>query len=83
MMFFVNIRDFGALTNSQVDQVVELWEAMSEYDKRPTVFPERFPSHLKGMFRATKRKVAPGIEAIHKLETNNYVKGIGIIHLNN
>ncbi|KAH3848162.1 hypothetical protein DPMN_090519 [Dreissena polymorpha] len=64
--FFVNIRDCGALTNSQVDQVVVLWEAMSEYDKRPTVFAERFPSHLKGRFRATKKKVAPGVEATQR-----------------
>jgi hypothetical protein len=35
--FFVNIPDFGALANSQVDQVEEFWEAMMEYNKRPTV----------------------------------------------
>ena len=53
-----------ALTGEECAQIITLWQALGEYDKKKTVYPPRHQTSLKqGRFRATKKIVAPGVES--------------------
>ena len=56
-----------ALTGEEVAQIVTLWKALNEFDRKRTVYPPRHPSTItKGRFRATKRIVVPGVESTRR-----------------
>ncbi|XP_071325194.1 uncharacterized protein [Trachinotus anak] len=63
--FLVGLRDHClALTGEECAQIITLWQALGEYDKRKTVYPPRHQTNLKkGRYRATKKIVAPGVES--------------------
>ncbi|XP_047187902.1 uncharacterized protein LOC118310714 isoform X2 [Scophthalmus maximus] len=58
----VGLRDHRlALTGEECTQIITLWQALGEYDKKKTVYKPRHQS-TQGRFRATKKIVAPGVE---------------------
>ncbi|CAL8237825.1 unnamed protein product, partial [Merluccius merluccius] len=63
--FLFGLRDHRlALTGEECAQIITLWQALGEYDKKRTVYPPRHQTSLKqGRFRATKKIVAPGVES--------------------
>lgn len=69
--FLVGLRDHSlALTGEECTQIITLWQALGEYDKKKTTYSPRHQATLKkGRFRATKKIVAPGVES-----TKRYVK---------
>ena len=56
--------DSLCLTNSQVLQITKLWNAMDEYDRKPTTFQIRYSNKpATGKYRTTKtRDVVPGLD---------------------
>lgn len=69
--FLVSLKDHRlALSEQECCQIITLWEALGEFDKKKTIYPSRHQSSLKqGRFRATKKLVVPGVES-----TKRYVK---------
>ncbi|XP_062618987.1 uncharacterized protein LOC134280562 [Saccostrea cucullata] len=56
------------MTTAQVQQLKELWSALSEYDRKRTVFPPRFSKDpVQGRFRHKQKKVAPGVKSIERV----------------
>ncbi|XP_053389918.1 uncharacterized protein LOC128552873, partial [Mercenaria mercenaria] len=53
------------LTSAQVEEIVQLWSALDDYDKQPIIFRPVFAQHSKGRFRA-KRQGAPGVESTER-----------------
>ncbi|XP_059190546.1 uncharacterized protein LOC131972826 [Centropristis striata] len=53
-----------ALSREEAAKIIALWECLSEYDQKHTVYPPRHQVTIpKGRFRATKKNVAPGVES--------------------
>ncbi|XP_061170541.1 uncharacterized protein LOC133179883 [Saccostrea echinata] len=64
----VTLRDKATMTTAQVQQLKDLWSALSEYDRRRTVFPSLFSKDPgQGRFRHKQKKVAPGVESIERV----------------
>ena len=59
--YVVGLQHQSYLTSAQVSEVVRLWEAFSDYDKRRTHFPDNFRRREKGRYKESKRTVAPGV----------------------
>ena len=66
--YLVSIRHDTYLTNAQMKQLIKLWNNLSDYDKAPAVFPERFSKEARGRFKAKKsvRNVVPGVEGTER-----------------
>jgi hypothetical protein len=65
--FLVTLRDKDTMSAAEVNQLKDLWSALSEYDKRRTVFPPRFSRKTyQGRFKTKKKTVTPGVESIEK-----------------
>ncbi len=58
-----------ALTNQQVDELIGLWNNLSDYDKQPTKPGPRFRKKLvKGRFKSrTATTVIPGVDSTRRL----------------
>lgn len=65
--FLVTFKDKAAMTSAEVQKLKDLWSALSEYDRKRTVFPQRFSTAPLGRFCSKRKKVAPGVESIEKL----------------
>ena len=65
--FLVQLRDERALTFEQVNTLTSLWNKLSEFDKKRTVFPRRYTQKpWSGKFGGRGKHVAPGVESITK-----------------
>lgn len=65
--FLVTFKDKAAMTSAEVQKLKDLWSALSEYDRKRTVFPQRFSTAPLGRFCSKRKKVAPGVESIEKV----------------
>ncbi|XP_041859650.1 uncharacterized protein LOC121651452 [Melanotaenia boesemani] len=72
--FLVGLRDHHlALTQEECSQIIALWQALGDYDKRKTAYPSRHQTSLsKGRFRATKKIVAAGVESTKRSFIGNH-----------
>ncbi|KAK3720982.1 hypothetical protein QZH41_018539, partial [Actinostola sp. cb2023] len=66
--YLVSLRDGNmALMNTQATEILQLWNNLHEYDRRPTTFAPRHRTQLvKGRFKAPKRRstnVVPGLDS--------------------
>ena len=66
--YLVGLRHDIYLTNAQVNRLIQLWNDLPDYDKAPTVFPERFSKQARGHYKAKKsvRNVVPGVESTER-----------------
>lgn len=65
--FLVTLREQSVMSPAQVQRLRVLWQALSAYDKKRTVFPPRYSkTHLQGRFKSSKKMVAPGVESIER-----------------
>jgi hypothetical protein len=66
--YLVSLRQDIYLTNAQVTHLIRLWNNLSDYDKAPTVFEERFSKEARGRYKAKKsvRNVVPGVESTER-----------------
>lgn len=64
--FLVTLKDKATMSPAEVVKLENLWSALSEYDKKRTVFPSRFSKDPPGRFRSKRKRVAPGVESIEK-----------------
>ena len=64
--FLVGLKDSpGALTHQQVAHIIALWKNLTEYDRKPIVFPSRHQTKLvQGRFKVAKKStVIPGADS--------------------
>ncbi|KAH3842584.1 hypothetical protein DPMN_116082 [Dreissena polymorpha] len=61
----VILRKNTYLTNQEANRLIQLWNNLIDYDKRPTSFPERFSKKARGRYKAKKSicNVVPGVES--------------------
>ncbi|CAL8292404.1 unnamed protein product [Arctogadus glacialis] len=53
-----------ALSREEADEIISLWNCLSDFDKCRTVYPPRHQDTLAhGRFRTSKKAVAPGVES--------------------
>lgn len=66
--YLFNLREHRlALTGEESDQIINLWQALGEFDKKKTTYSPRHQTNLKqGRFRASKKNVAPGVESTRR-----------------
>ena len=66
--YLVDLRHNIYLTNAQVTRLIELWNNLTDYDKGPTPFQERFSKKARGRYKAKKsvRNVVPGVESTER-----------------
>ena len=63
----VEVRHHPALSESRVDRLVELWQALPEPDKRRLVYPARHQERLvRGRFKAIKTPGIAGRESVKR-----------------
>ncbi|XP_045166755.2 uncharacterized protein LOC123530114 [Mercenaria mercenaria] len=66
--FLVELRDERALREDKVQQLINLWEQLSDFDKKRTNFPRRYTKKpWSGKFGGRGKNVAPGVESITKV----------------
>ncbi|XP_073719234.1 uncharacterized protein [Misgurnus anguillicaudatus] len=66
--YLFNLREHRlALTGEESEQIINLWQALGEFDKKKTTYSPRHQTNLKqGRFRASKKNVAPGVESTRR-----------------
>lgn len=66
--YLVALREVSYLTEAQVTQVIQLWTALPDGDKRRVNYQPRHQSRLThGRFKAPKRSgVTPGVESVKR-----------------
>ncbi|OWF48228.1 hypothetical protein KP79_PYT01219 [Mizuhopecten yessoensis] len=66
--YHVSLRDDSmALKSGEADYIIELWEALSDYDRLRSKFPARHRSYqIKDRFKSTKTAVSPGVESTRR-----------------
>ncbi|XP_077088783.1 uncharacterized protein LOC143740659 [Siphateles boraxobius] len=65
----VDLRHQGFVTQDKVDEIVALWDSLSEHDKGPLIYPPRHRDRvLKGRFKVSHSatSVTPGIESLKR-----------------
>ncbi|KAH3703667.1 hypothetical protein DPMN_078709 [Dreissena polymorpha] len=64
----VILRKNTYLTDQEADRLIQLWNNLIDYDKRPTSFPERFSKEARGRYKAKKSipNVVPGVESTER-----------------
>ncbi|KAJ7983613.1 hypothetical protein DPEC_G00375190 [Dallia pectoralis] len=64
----VQVRKCSGLSDSRVDRLIELWQALPEPDQRRVVYPPRHKDKLvKGRFKATKCPGVAGRESLQRV----------------
>lgn len=69
--YLVSLREENmALSNTQANEIIRLWNNLHDYDKQPTSFAQRHRTSLqKGKFKAPKRRsttVVPGLDSTRR-----------------
>lgn len=63
-------REPRVINNADADKIVQLWEAMGEYDRSPTKFRANYKTQLvKGRFKApktTRTQLVPGVQSVRR-----------------
>jgi len=54
------------LTENEAAQIIHLWNDLSDYDRKPTVFKPRYDAECSSKFRAPKKKVDPGVSSTER-----------------
>ncbi|KAJ7985052.1 hypothetical protein DPEC_G00361140 [Dallia pectoralis] len=64
----VQVRKCSGLSDSRVDRLIELWQALPEPDQRRVVYPPRHKDKfVKGRFKATKCPGVAGRESLQRV----------------
>jgi hypothetical protein len=56
-----------SLTNAKAEQIIQLWDNLLDYDKKPVLWKERHLTGLHPVFFHTKKTVTvPGVQSTEK-----------------
>ena len=67
----VALKDQSALSlsNVQANEIITLWQRLSDYDKQRIVYSERFQrKQLQGRFKSARSTVSPGVESTKRFQ---------------
>lgn len=72
----VDLRHEGFITQQKVDEIVTLWDKLSEFDKGALIYPARHRDRLvKGRFKVSHSvtNVTPGADSLKRYVSNQFV----------